>query len=602
MKTKLLALASWTAFLVSAVAEWGFNFDLPLTPAVWLIVAMAVGGIGLSTAASGQVNTWTNPGSGTFAWDNGANWSAGSPLSGQSAFITNAVNALAGFRFRTIQIDSTTAGASMAVSNLTIKGVGTGFTGSHNTLLLSNAGTNTPLVIQDSLTISANGAVNITNSALTVYNNLFIDGAFIFNTGFILTDILSCNFLFCFPVGASTFIGHNGAGSFTMIDGRWDSGPVQVGSLAAQGTLTVSGGSVTMKLSISSGIVNALDVVNGTMWLTGGALATEGGGIGDTGAGQMIISNGTWTANSPANIGVNSGNGTLIVAGGTAAPVQIMLGADSTSLGVLSTTTGEVDTSDIFIGREGFGQMTVSNGTVFTGTLYAGWDIGAAGTLTMAGGTVNVLNWMYVSLSGCGQTGVVNMTGGSLLITNGAHTAFLELNGGTFDMSGGTLLADKLVVTNCAHFVHSGGTLTYGSLVLDPTGDADGDGLPNGWEQAHGLDPFSNIGNDGASGDPDGDGFTNLQEYLNGTDPHIPDSPLRITSILRQGNNVLLTWATIAGKTNVVQATAGASGSYSNNFADLSPVIIPTGSATNYLDVGGATNTPSRFYRVRLVP
>ena len=188
-------------------------------------------------------------------------------------------------------------------------------------------------------------------------------------------------------------------------------------------------------------------------------------------------------------------------------------------------------------------------------------------------------------------------------ITNGAHTAFLEMDGGTFNMSGGTLLADKLVVTNCAHFVHSGGTLTYGSLVLDPTGDADGDGLPNGWEQTHNLDPFSNIGNDGASGDPDGDGFTNLQEYLNGTDPHVSDAPLRITSILRQGNNVLLTWATIAGKTNVVQFTKGtAGGSYSNNFTDLSPVIIPTGSATNYLDVGGATNTPSRFYRVRLVP
>jgi hypothetical protein len=26
------------------------------------------------------------------------------------------------------------------------------------------------------------------------------------------------------------------------------------------------------------------------------------------------------------------------------------------------------------------------------------------------------------------------------------------------------------------------------------------------------------------------------------------------------------------------------------------------GSLTNYLDSGGATNTPSRYYRVRLVP
>ena len=270
-------------------------------------------------------------------------------------------------------------GASLTVSNLTIAGVGTTFAGSHNTLFLNNPGTNSPLLVSDSLTISANGAVDITNSALSVEGNIFIDGAFIFNTGFILTDILSCNFLFCFPVGASTFVGHNGAGSFTMMNGRWQSGPVQVGSLAAPGTLTVSGGSVTMNASLASGIPNPLDIVNGTMWLTGGALSTEGAGIGGAGAGQMIMSNGTWTANSPANIGFSGGTGTLIMDGGTAAPSQMSLGGDASSLGVLSMTNGEVDTGDIFIEREGFGQMTVSNGTVFTGTLYAGWDIAPPG-------------------------------------------------------------------------------------------------------------------------------------------------------------------------------------------------------------------------------
>jgi hypothetical protein len=56
----------------------------------------------------------------------------------------------------------------------------------------------------------------------------------------------------------------------------------------------------------------------------------------------------------------------------------------------------------------------------------------------------------------------------------------------------------------------------------------------------------------------------------------------------------------------VVQATAGSpGGSYSTNFLDLSPLIIITGSGdtvTNYLDSGGATNVPSRYYRVRLAP
>jgi hypothetical protein len=96
------------------------------------------------------------------------------------------------------------------------------------------------------------------------------------------------------------------------------------------------------------------------------------------------------------------------------------------------------------------------------------------------------------------------------------------------------------------------------------------------------------------NGIPSPAGILNIQDL----------SAFRIMSILQQGNDLLITWTTYGGTTNVVQATNGdPEGCYSNNFADLVPQIITIGSGlvtTNFPDTNGATNN-CRFYRVRLV-
>jgi pectate lyase len=106
--------------------------------------------------------------------------------------------------------------------------------------------------------------------------------------------------------------------------------------------------------------------------------------------------------------------------------------------------------------------------------------------------------------------------------------------------------------------------------------------------------------------DPDGDGMSNTNEFLAGTNPTNSVSGLRILSIAPQSNDVVITWTTAGGHTNAVQATGGdANGGYITNFIDLSgPIILPgSGDATtNYIDAGGATNTPARYYRIRLAP
>ncbi len=52
---------------------------------------------------------------------------------------------------------------------------------------------------------------------------------------------------------------------------------------------------------------------------------------------------------------------------------------------------------------------------------------------------------------------------------------------------------------------------------LDP--DSDNDGLPDGWEVQYGLDPLSDVGDNGATGDPDNDGFDNSEELAANTNP-----------------------------------------------------------------------------------
>jgi uncharacterized repeat protein (TIGR01451 family) len=111
-----------------------------------------------------------------------------------------------------------------------------------------------------------------------------------------------------------------------------------------------------------------------------------------------------------------------------------------------------------------------------------------------------------------------------------------------------------------------------------------------------------------ANADPDGDGQNNLTEFLAGTDPTDSASFLHIISEAAQGPDILTTWATAGGHTNIVQVTSGdADGSYStNDFVDIldSQTIVTGGgdAITNYLDAGAATNFPTRYYRVRLVP
>ena len=79
-------------------------------------------------------------------------------------------------------------------------------------------------------------------------------------------------------------------------------------------------------------------------------------------------------------------------------------------------------------------------------------------------------------------------------------------------------------------------------------------------------------------------------------------APFVITAITPSGNDIALTWTATGGTTNVVQAV---NGNLTGGFMDISSNLIISGSGmvtNSYTDSGGATNSPSRFYRIRLGP
>jgi len=154
----------------------------------------------------------------------------------------------------------------------------------------------------------------------------------------------------------------------------------------------------------------------------------------------------------------------------------------------------------------------------------------------------------------------------------------------------------SVIVSNSVGSTNSAGaTLTVSGSATDAftSWQSQYFGCTNCAQAAPGADPF-------------GKGMSNTNQFLAGLNPTNPASVFRILSVLPQGNDMVIIWATGGGPTNAVQATGGdVNGGYATNFTDISGLIAIPGSGdttNNYHDTGAATNNPSRYYRIRLGP
>ena len=377
---------------------------------------------------------------------------------------------------------------------------------------------------------------------------------------------------------------------------------------------------------------------------------------GDSGVGYSISSvanatNYTWTV--PAGATIASGQGTTSITvdfGCSAVSGNITVtpsngGGDGASSSLPVTVNG-VDAAGSISGTTavcaGSSGVTYSISSVSGATTYT-WSVPGDATITSGQGSISItVAWGSTSgnvlVTPANANGCAGTSSSLPVTVNPNPTAFNVTGGGAYcaSGSGATVGLDgsqagvnyqlQLNSVNTGSpvagtgsalsFVNQTGVGTYTVVATDGTTGCTT--TMNGSATVTLTDPFvcwqlqyfgcTNCPQADAAADPDGDGQNNLAEFLAGTIPTNSVSVLRITSAVTSGANVTLIWSTAGGHTNIVQVSTGASdGSYNTNgFVDIAGSLTIVGgsgdTSANYVDVGGATNAPSRYYRVRLVP
>ncbi len=531
--------------------------------------------------------TWKSAADGD--WRVGTNWS-GNLSPDATSFIDITTNSGV-----TVIIDALTDPTNLTVQKLTL-GAPLGAT---NTVFLSNIGTNSPLVFQSGLELLDGAAIRITNSAVLVSltnDHVNIDGLLTLDSGAITFE------------GGNTVtarVGRVTSGTLTINEGAVSFGVVTVGGLAnSSGLVNMTGGAFNISSSLSIGRNLG---TTGTVAVLGGQLAVLGGDtrVGDAGIGYLTVSNATaWLTN--LNVGRDAFSaGTLSLANGG----SILLSNDlsiarfSGSTGTVFVTGGQLIANDqkIYVGREGSGQMTISNGSVQAASLLIAANLtnSPTGSFTMHGGSLNLSSNLFVGSTGF-STGQMVFTGGTITITNSAATAIMSIPSGAVTWKAGTLTSDSLLLTNsAAQFLFKGGILNTKSMkVANGAAFVVGDGV--GAATLHmdgGTHSFANGLIISSNATLNGCGTiigTIINHGTISTNCGVVLVRPSITGQTKTGNNNALSFTTVNGQSYTLEFKNALS---DLNWSALPPSTNGNGSVMTIRDT--TANTQSRFYHVR---
>jgi hypothetical protein len=308
-----------------------------------------------------------------------------------------------------------------------------------------------------------------------------------------------------------------------------------------------------------------------------------------------VTDNGRWVCHSTLYVGFSDSSNTLTIAGGSVVATNVIISQDIGSNYVVELSSGSL-----------FVTNTLGNATLVVSR------IGGKASLILNGGSVTADRIIATN----GTNSVVTFNGGALntkattvsnaqqfIVGNGAASANFHLLGGVHSFNNGLRIRSNSFLTGCGTINGSVVVDAGGSVVADCGGNLTftGSVTNNGIMHAQNggvLEAYGPVVNNGIIDLMDG--TTNFHSTFINNGTIVNASDFRVTSIVQEGDNVRISWLAVGGRSCVVQTSETPDG-----FTDLSPVIVNPGtslSTTNYLDLGGATNAPSRFYRVWLVP
>jgi T5SS/PEP-CTERM-associated repeat protein len=388
---------------------------------------------------------------------------------------------------------------------------------------------------------------------------------------------------------------------------------------------------------VGSGGGSVLVTGTGSAWSNRNDLSIDGG--------ELTISNGGAVFNNNGIIGYE--NDVLVTGTGSIWSVSGSLSIDQDA-GLIVSNSGFVQSATV----QTYGRALVT-GTGSVWSIGADLDIGDGPNLTIAdGGVVNVSGSVVFRLFGS-----MMISGGGLYVTNGLGTISISDSDDTLNLNGGTVTADELSVNDFSTFTFTSGLLTSGgTYVTNGQSFAVGDGTDGAvFEVVGGFHSFANgltiSSNAVLSGcgtidgsvvvNPGGTvlancggtltftdivtnngmmqtiGGTTLEAYglvvnngvidaINGaTNFHggfinngtvLTASSVQISRINRSGQDIVIEIPSVTNHTYQLQYTASFIAANWTNTGASQPG--GNGITLTFTDSGGATNSPTRLYRV----